>query len=329
MHQGRLVKELACKLAEKRDELAQQLDGETPMANSTSGVWQLDERQVGVTNTDKVFWPEDGYAKGDMLRYYKAIAPIILPYLRDRPVTLHVFPGGIHGFSYYRRDLPENAPAWLRSVDYRPETSERVIQLPLIDDAASLVWLANQGSIEFHLWGSKASNLSQPDWAIFDLDPGDRADFADVLQAALRLRDALEHLGLQGYPKTSGGRGLHVYLPLTPGHTFDGVRAWVKGLAGQLAAAWPGLIAMAHGATHQGRQVTIDHAQNSIGRNTAAPYTLRAHASAPISTPLRWEEVEGGQLRPSDLTLRTVPARVHQVGDLFAPVLQGNQHLPA
>jgi len=293
-----------------------------------SETWRFGKRSINVSNLTKAFWPEDGYTKEDMLRYYRTVAPAMLPYLVDRPVTVRAFPDGIHGFSYYRRDLPENAPSWLRSVDYHPETAQSVTHLPLIDDVAGLVWLANQASIEFHLWGSRASNLAQPDMAIFDLDPGDKATFADVLQAALRLHDALERVGLRGYPKTSGGRGLHVYLPLAPGHTFEGVRAWVKALAEQLAAAHPKLIAVAHGATHRGRQVTIDHAQNSIGRNTAAPYTLRAYPGAPVSTPLTWGEVEDGQLHPSDLTLRTVPDRLERGGDIFAPVLQGDQNLP-
>jgi bifunctional non-homologous end joining protein LigD len=295
---------------------------------ATSETWQVAGRAVPVFHLDKPFWPEDGLTKGDMLRYYQGVAPVILPYFKDRPVTLRIFPDGIHGFSYYRRDLPENAPAWLRSVDYQPETSKSVIQLPLVDDEAGLVWLANQGSVEFHLWASGAPDLAQPDMVIFDLDPGDGASFTDVLQAALQLRDALERLGLRGYPKTSGGRGLHVYLLLAPSHTFDAVRAWVKTLAEQLATAYPDLIAVAHGATHRGRQVTIDHAQNSIGRNTAAPYTLRALPGATVSTPLTWDEVEAGQIRPSDLTLRVLPQRLRQMGDLFAPVLQGGQHLP-
>jgi bifunctional non-homologous end joining protein LigD len=293
-----------------------------------NAVWHIAGRSVDVTNVSKAFWPEDGFTKEDMLHYYEAMASVMLPYLKDRPVTLRAFPDGIHGFSYYRRDMPEEAPAWLRNVDYHPETSQRVIQLPLIDDAAGLVWLANQGSIEFHLWSSRLPHLAEPDQAIFDLDPGDEASFTDTLRAALRLRDALERVGLQGYPKTSGGRGLHVYLPLARGHTFEMVRAWVKDLASGLAASYPDLLAVAHGPTHRGRQVTVDHAQNSIGRNTAAPYTLRAHPGAPVSTPLSWDEVEDGQLHPSNLTLRSVPGRVRQMGDLFAPVLQGNQHLP-
>jgi bifunctional non-homologous end joining protein LigD len=298
------------------------------VVNPESDLWQIDGRSVSVANPNKTFWPEDGLTKGDMLRYYREVAPIMLPYLQDRPVTLRVFPDGIQGFSYYRRDLPENAPAWLRSVDYSPETSEEVIQLPLVDDAAGLVWLANQGSVEFHPWASRLPNLAQPDQVIFDLDPGDEAGFADVLQAAGRLREALEGLGLQGYAKTSGGRGVHVYLPLAAGPDFDAVRAWVRGQAERLASTYPELIAVAHGATHRGAQVTIDHAQNSIGRNTAAVYALRARSGAPVSTPLTWDEVDDGRVRPSELTLGTVPERLKKVGDLFAPVLQGGQELP-
>jgi bifunctional non-homologous end joining protein LigD len=252
----------------------------------------------------------------------------MLHHLKDRPVTLRIFPEGIHGFSYYRRDLPETAPAWLRSADYQPETVGHVIQLPLIDDAAGLLWLANQGSIEMHTWASRTPDLSQPDQVVFDLDPGDEASFADVLRAALRLCEALERFGLQSYPKTSGGRGLHVYLPLAAGHTFDAVRVWVKAQAEQLAAAYPQFIAVAHGGTHRGRQVTVDHAQNSIGRNTAAPYTLRARPGGPVSTPLAWDEVHDGRVQPSEFTLGAIPERLKKVGDLFAPVLQGGQELP-
>jgi bifunctional non-homologous end joining protein LigD len=291
--------------------------------------WRIGGRSITVSHLDKVFWPEDGLTKEDMLRYYQAVAPTLLHYCKDRPATLRVYPDGIHGFSYYRRDLPENAPPWLHSVNYQPETAEHVVHLTLINDAAGLLWLANEGSIEVHLWASRAHDLAQPDMAIFDLDPGEAASFADVLQAALRLRDKLHGLGLRSYPKTSGGRGLHAYLPLAAGHTFDAVRDWVRTMAEQLAGDYPKQIAVAHGATHVGRQVTVDHAQNSIGRNTAAPYTLRAQPGATVSAPLSWDEVEAGHVRPSDLTLRTMLERLKQKGDLFAAVLKGGQHLPA
>ena len=164
--------------------------------------------------------------------------------------------------------------------------------------------------------------------AIFDLDPGDHATFADVLEAARVLHAELERLGLRGYPKTTGGHGLHVFLPLAPGHTFEAVRDWVRTLAERLAEAHPKLFAVAHGSTHRGTLVTVDHAQNSIGRNTAAPYTVRALVGAPVSTPLTWEEVAAGSIVPADLTLKTVPERLQKLGDLFAPVLAGGQRLP-
>jgi bifunctional non-homologous end joining protein LigD len=152
--------------------------------------------------------------------------------------------------------------------------------------------------------------------------------FEAVREAALRLRDALKQAGVRGYPKTSGGSGLHVFVPLAPGHTFDRVRAWVKAVGQQLASSYPNLVALAHGRTHQGGHVTVDYAQNSVGRNTAAPYTLRAQLAYPtVSTPLSWEELERGDLLPAGLTPQAVLERVERLGDLFAPVLQANQSL--
>jgi len=171
---------------------------------------------------------------------------------------------------------PKNAPDWLRSVSYHPRTSARLIQLSVIDEAAGLIWLANQGGIEFHPWAARLHVLTEPDQAIFDLDLGGEATFTDVLVAALRLREALQRLEL-AYPRNpSGGRGLHVYLPLAPSHALASARVWVRTLAQQFAAAFPDLIAVARASTHRRRLVTIDHAQHGIGRNTAAPYTLRA-----------------------------------------------------
>jgi bifunctional non-homologous end joining protein LigD len=272
--------------------------------HQSTATWQFEGRTIQVSHLEKRSWPEAGVTKGDLLRYYRRMAPVLLPYLQDRPVTLRLFPDGVEGYSYWRREPPEQAPAWLRSVSYRPKTVTHVIHLPLIDDAAGLLWLANQGCVEFHAWGARLPDLAQPDQAILDLDPGSEATFAEVLQAVLWVREVLERLGVRGYAKTSGGRGLHIYLPLAPGQTFAGVRAWVKALAQQLASASPELIALAHGPTHRGRQVTIDDAQNSLGRNTAAPYTLRAHPDASVSAPLGWEEIEAGDFSPRDLPSR-------------------------
>lgn len=294
--------------------------------NTSSETWQIANQTLQVSHLEKPYWPESGTTKGDMLRYYRHIAPVALPHFKDRPVTLRVFPQGVEKASYYLRDCPESAPPWLRRVEYHPRSVRHPVHLPLIDTAAGLIWFANEGAIEFHLWSSHVPDLMQPDQAIFDLDPGETASFQDVQEAALRLREQLAQGGITGYPKTSGGRGLHIYVPLGAGYSFDQVRAWVKAVGEQLATTYPDLISISHGATHQGGRVTIDYAQNSIGRNTAAPYTLRANTAHPtVSAPLTWEELEGDTLHPADLTPQVVLERVGRLGDLFAPVLQTNQ----
>jgi len=291
-------------------------------------MWHLGSQAVQVSHLEKRYWQQVEFTKGDMLHYYQQIAFVALPYFKDRPVTLRVFPQGVAGVSYYLRDCPDAAPDWLRKVKYHPKTATHLIPLPLIDNAAGLIWFANQGAIEFHLWASHLPDLSQPDLAIFDLDPGETASFAAVREAGLRLHDALARAGVRGYPKTSGGGGLHVFVPLAPGHTFERVRGWVKAMGQQLASSYPDLVALAQGATHRGDRVTVDYAQNSVGRNTAAPYTLRAYPAHPtVSTPLTWEELEAGSMHPASLSPQVVLERVGRLGDLFAPVLQADQRL--
>jgi bifunctional non-homologous end joining protein LigD len=179
-----------------------------------------------------------------------------------------------------------------------------------------------------HLWGSRWQNWDYPDMAIFDLDLGNRAKFTDALQTALNLHDFLNTQSLQSFPKTSGGRGIHVYVPIKTIYNFDVVRKWVKYVANQLASIYPDSIAVAHGATHKGNKITIDYAQNSIGRNTAAPYTIRARPNAPISAPLTWDEIKLGKVTPADFTIRNMLQRINQVGDLFIPTLREPQELP-
>ena len=243
---------------------------------SSATTWKLSGRSVRVTSLEKPYWPEDGLTKGDLLAYYRDLAPVMLPYFADRPVTPVVYPRGITGPRYYRRERPDTAPDWVRGAAYETATDQHEIQVLLIDDEAGLIWLANTGAIEVHLWGARLPDLAEPDMVVFDLDPGDEATFEDVLRAAMILHERLDGFGLESYPKTSGGDGLHVFLPLAPGHTFESVRDWVRDLAEAFEAEYPDLIAVSHGPTHRGKHVTIDHAQNSVGRNTAAPYTVRA-----------------------------------------------------
>lgn len=282
-------------------------------------VWELAGRRVEVKNLDKVFWPERGYTKGDLLRYYRAVAPVMLPYLRGRPLTLVMCPDGIAAGCYYRRKRPAHAPDWMPFVPYNPRTKTGRVPLILVEDEAQLIWLANQAAVEFHVWASTARDLAHPTWLVLDLDPGDRTGFEDVLRAALLVREELERLGLEGWPKTSGGRGLHLLVPLEPGrYTHAQVRAWAKAFTVHLAKRSGGLLRLPHRATHRGRGVFVDYAQNGYGRNTAAPYSLRAKPGAPVSTPLGWDEVETGALQPADFNLETVPERIRRQGDLLA-----------
>jgi len=252
----------------------------------------------------------------------------MLPHLANRPVTLRIFPEGIHGESYYRRAVPMPAPRWLRSTEYAVQSDQRMTRVPLVDEAAGLVWLANKGSIEFHAWSSCLPDLNVPDQAVFDLDPGDEASFADVLQTTLLVREELDCQGLQGWAKTSGRRGMHVHVPLAPGYHFDTVRTWVRSVAERLETAHARLIAVARGATHRGELVTVDYAQNSIARSMVAAYSVRAVRGAQVAAPVSWDEVAAKKIRPGDFTLRTMRHRIEDVGDLMAPALQIEQHLP-
>ena len=298
------------------------------MPKATHESWTINDHDLQVTSLDKLYWPDDGLTKGDALSYYRAVANAMLPYLRHRPVTLRAYPNGIRGPQFWRREQPEGAPGWLSSVTYQPETREEKIEVPIIEDEAALIWYANHSAIEVHQWLSLKDDLEHPDWAVFDLDPGETVEFEQVLQAAIHVRDDLESDSLQAFAKTSGGTGMHVFVPLTPEIPFDDVREWVHGVAQRLAQRHPDEIAAASGGTHRGSLVTIDHAQNSVARNTAAPYTLRARPGAPISTPVTWQEVESGRIRPNQFTLRTVPERLKRERDAWKGALDVRQSPP-
>ena len=285
------------------------------MSDREDTTCRVDGREIELTNLDRVLFPATGCTKADLVRLYGDIAPVILPYLVQRPLTMQVFPAGVDAPGFYLRDLPPGAPDWLHCVPYQPETRPGERCVPLIDGAAGLLWYAERGAIEFHLWPSTVEALDRPDWAVFDLDPGADVAFDRVLEAAILVGDELNRQGLNGLPKTSGGRGLHVFVPIEPAASFSAVRDWVKRVAAVLSEQHPDLVGTAGGRTHLPGLVTVDHAQNSLGRNTAAPYTLRATPNATVSTPLAWDEVRRGALRPADFTLQTLPQRLRDVGD--------------
>ena len=287
------------------------------------------DHEVVVTNPGKLLWPEDGITKADLVAYYRAVAPVVLPHLDGRPLVMRPFPDGIAGKSFYRQTLPRSAPPWLPRHRYTAKADRRVNEMPVAGDEAALVWLANQAAIELHPWLSRIDRPELPDMVVFDLDIVHVSAFASVLEVALLLREELTRRGLRAYPKTYGGDGLHIYVPITRGPAHDATRAWSHANAAGLEAAHPALVATDSTISGREHRVLVDYAQNSLGRTTVAPYSARPRPGATVSTPLTWREVEDGRVRPGDFTVRTVPQRLKALGDLFAPVLAGGQSLPS
>lgn len=277
--------------------------------------------ELKITNPDKVFWPEDGYTKGDLIEYYRAVSARMLPFLRDRPVVLTRFPDGIHGKSFFQKDAPGHAPSWLRTETVWSEGSERDLAYFVADDERSLLFLANAGSIPLHIWTSRVSTLDRPDWCVLDLDPKD-APFTDVVRVALTAREVCSSIGMPCHVKTSGSSGLHLLLPLGRQCTHDQSRVIGELMARTIVRELPDIATVTRAITKRGGRVYIDYLQNGHGKLLVAPYSVRALPGAPVSAPLAWREVNS-RLDIRTFTIRTVPARVaKQKADPIAPVME-------
>lgn len=288
--------------------------------------WEVAGRRLRLTNLDKVLWPDDGFTKRDMIAYYVRMGPYLLPYLRERPLSMQVFPDGITGKSFWRKDKPAYAPAWMDSWTYHGEKTKTYI---VVNELATLAWVANAGVVDLHPWHSRIDAPDEPDWAVFDLDPFEPATFKDVVDIAKLVKAALDHYGMRGVIKTSGQTGLQIYVPVRRGPTYDTVRGWVEEVGraiGQVARdriTWDWAVAQRTG------KIRIDYTQNIINKTLAAPYSLRPAPTAPVSTPITWEELDDPKLAPDRWTIRTIGRRVAEVGDLFRPLLEIEQDLPA
>jgi bifunctional non-homologous end joining protein LigD len=278
-------------------------------------------KDVKLTNLRKMFWPADGYTKGDLVAYYERVAPLLLPYLRDRPLVLTRYPDGITGKSFFQKDAPEFAPAWVRTERVYSKDAEREIDYFVVDDVESLRYVANSGTIPLHLWASRLGSLERPDWLVLDLDPKG-APFTDVVKVARALHRILDDLELPGYPKTSGATGLHILIPLGARYTYDEVRTFARLLAVLGVEAEPEISTIARPLRSRGGKVYIDFGQNGHGQTIVAPYSLRPLPGAPASCPLVWTEVTA-RLDPARFTMTTVPKRFDKIADPLAPVLTG------
>ncbi|HWO70441.1 MAG TPA: non-homologous end-joining DNA ligase [Actinomycetota bacterium] len=287
-------------------------------------------RELRLSNLDKVFWPEEGYTKGDLLAYYYNVADLLLPYLRERPLTMKRMPDGIAGPFFYEKSAPSHTPDWMPRCRIPSEEAKGgVIDYLMVEDLAHLLFVVNLGCIEIHPLHSRCGSHGSPDYLFFDLDPFEPIAFEDVLVVARHVRVALEGLGLTGYPKTSGATGVQVFVPLAPGFSYEDARELVGRVGRMIARADPERVTMAWEVRRRAGKVFIDHTMNREGANIAAVYSLRPEPGAPVSTPLTWEEVEAGGFTPRDFRIDNVFDRLERVGDLFRGVLEAPQDISA
>lgn len=285
------------------------------------------DRPITFSNVDKVFFPAEGYTKGDLIQYYASVAPLLLPHLAGRPISMSRYPNGITGQSFYEKRAPGHQPDWMQTTPVVSDSQGGVIDFLLADNPEALMWFANMGCIEFHPFHSTTADLDKATYAIFDFDPAEGSTWDQVTAGAHLLKVALGQLGLVGYPKLSGSRGLHVYVPLDPVHSHSRVRRFVGEVGEYLAAANPDDITMEWDKPKRKGKVFVDHNRNAFGQTVASVYSVRPRPGAPVAAPLTWDEV--GSVANGDLTIVNIWDRLQRYGDLFAPVVQGGQTLDA
>ena len=278
---------------------------------------------VSVTHGTRVVFPGSGITKGEAFEYYRDVSELIVPALEGRPLALKQWPRGIQSPGFFRQNVPD-LPDWASAAEV--QTAKRPVQHPIIDREETLLWLANHSAFELHMWHSRVPHLTEPDWVVFDLDPGD-GPFEDLITVAQALHGLLEKLGLESVPKTSGKRGIHVLVPISRGHNYRDTTEFAVAITGALARALPDIATTERSIKARGGKLYLDAFQNGEGKTIIAPYSLRGVEPAPVSTPLRWSEVTN-RLDPSKFNLKTLRKRLDKVGDLFAPALKGKQRLP-
>jgi bifunctional non-homologous end joining protein LigD len=280
----------------------------------------VEGRTVKLTNLGKPFWPELGITKGDLLRYYADVAPVLLPHLKDRAMVMKRYPNGAHGEFFFQKRAPVPRPEWIDicSIEH---SSESVIDFPIVRDLSSLLWVVNLGCIDLNQWYARCDDVDRPDYLHFDLDPVEGADFDRVRETALLVREALDALKIPNVAKTTGSRGIHVYVPIVRGPTQKEVWTFAKEFAFSMARLHPKLITAEYRIAKRPKgHVLVDYNQNAWGRTLASVYSVRPKPKAPVSTPVTWKEIEDG-IEIEDFRLDNVPARVRKLGDLWKPLL--------
>jgi bifunctional non-homologous end joining protein LigD len=281
---------------------------------------------VGLTHLDKIYWPDAGYTKGDLVKYYYEVSGLMLPYLKDRPLIMKRYPDGIKGKFFHQHDVDE-APDYVHTARLEAEVGHAVDYI-VGDNLATLLYMANLGAIERHPWHSRTSNIDYPDWLVFDLDPGEGVEFTTICELAVRVKDVLDRLQLEGYAKTSGSRGIHVYVPIKPQYAYDVVARFAEQLATIVADENPSIATVERSLGRRKRgQIYVDHMQNARGKSVVAPYSVRPREGATVSAPVEWSEVKRAKIRTQDFNIKNMAQRIKHKGDLFKPVLSHKQSL--
>ncbi|AKQ44835.1 DNA ligase [Rufibacter radiotolerans] len=282
-------------------------------------VLHLDGKDVAISSPDKLYWPEEGITKKDLVEYYQSMAEVLLPYLKDRPESLLRHPNGITKPGFFQKDAGDHAPDWVQKESIRAESTGQDVNYVVCQDKATLAYLNNLGCIQLNPWNSRLQHLEHPDYLVLDLDPGENT-YDEVVETALVAKQVLDELEIPVYAKTSGATGMHLYVPLAAKFPFEQVKELAYALAQRVHARLPKLTSLERSPKERRNQIYIDFLQNAIAQTIAAPYCVRPKAGATVSTPLQWKEVKTG-LHPSQFTIKNVPQRVKKLGDIFMPVL--------
>jgi len=289
------------------------------------------KRVLRLSNLDKVFWPEEGITKGDLLAYYRDVAGVLVPHLENRPFTMKRYPDGAFGKFFFQKDAPKHMPEWIARKAFRATSREsrqkRMISYPLVNDELALLWMVNMGCIDMNVWYSRVDKPERPDFVLFDLDPSPDVGFKETVEVALLVKEVLDALELEGFPKTSGSDGIHVLVPVARRYTYADTREFAEIVARTLASTHRGLVTT-EWSKQKRRGVLIDSNQNGEGKTIASVYSVRPREGAPVSTPLRWEEVTE-ELDPRHFTMEVVLGRIERDGDLYEPVLTRRQSIGA
>ena len=297
-------------------------------AMTKDGLWSIGGVQIKLSNLDKVLFAGASFTKRDLIRYYVTISPVLLPYLRDRPLNVDRWPDGVTGPHFWQKQIPSHAPPWVARWDY-PEAGRNESHTYVVADrVATLAWLANQAVIDLHPWTSKLPDWFRPTYALIDIDPGEKTTFDQVVMLAKLYRTALGHLGVKGVPKVTGKRGIQIWVPVKPRYTFDETRDWVAGLSRAVGSIVPDLVSWEWEKAARRGRARLDFTQNAVNKTLVAPYAVRPMPNASVSAPIVWEELDDPELRPDSWNIKSILPRVEQRGDLFHEALELEQELP-